>query len=330
MFNSSYKSIIPEHNFLFTKLVFWMQLIIFGGWNGLHIIIQPQDLSIFVAKRGFLDNFFFTMSYSWQNIPLICLILFSIATFWNFRSIALDQQIINNLKKRDDINVIPYRDKDNIAVFITGISLIIWIFCFSIIYFIPSLDLNFLTNLLYNIPGIERFQKPLFLMIVLLSASIILTLRIQLLLFYSGGKEMQSLTKFLKSVSKMKVYYIKSWLISLLSITISLLIYKYFFLSLFINFRYLLPEIFLVNIPLIVNRVDVIAAIPSLVLLFLVSALFFSPIVIYLYVKIIDSQYYFYKQQFIKEKNKKNIDEIFESNINSLNKYPNGGSNEEN
>ena len=307
-----------------------MQLIIFGGWNGLHIIIQPQDLSIFVAKRGFLDNFFFTMSYSWQNIPLICLILFSIATFWNFRSIALDQQIINNLKKRDDINVIPYRDKDNIAVFITGISLIIWIFCFSIIYFIPSLDLNFLTNLLYNIPGIERFQKPLFLMIVLLSASIILTLRIQLLLFYSGGKEMQSLTKFLKSVSKMKVYYIKSWLISLLSITISLLIYKYFFLSLFINFRYLLPEIFLVNIPLIVNRVDVIAAIPSLVLLFLVSALFFSPIVIYLYVKIIDSQYYFYKQQFIKEKNKKNIDEIFESNINSLNKYPNGGSNEEN
>lgn len=303
----------PENGFIFSKLLFWMQFIFFGGWNGLQILLQPQDLSILVAERGLLNNYYFTMSYSWKNIPLIYLILFAIAIFWNYRAIALDQQLINKLKKKDDIAVIPYRDKDDIVVFITILNVLNWIFCIWLIYLIPYWDMSFFNNLIYDISGINSFKEPLYILLILITASINLTLRIQLLLFYEGGIEYLAISKFLKSFSLMKTYYIKTFLITLLATTLSLLVYKQLILGLFMKFGSSLSDNVLVNFPLMVNRSDVLSAIPSFILLFLLSCLLFSPIVSYVYHRIVNSQYEFYKNQFIKQKTKKDIDDLTEA-----------------
>ena len=304
----------PVNGFLFSKLLFWMQFIFFGGWNGLQILLQPQDLSILVSGSGLLNNYYFTMLYSWQNIPLIYLILFAIGVFWTYRSVVLDQQIINKLKKRDNIGVIPYHDKDDITIFITLLNVIIWIFCLWMIYLIPYWDISFFNHLFYDISGIDKIKEPLYILIVLITASINLTLRTQMLLFYEGGIEYLAIVNFFKSFVLFKTYYIKTFLITLLSSTLSLLIYKQIILGLFIRIRSALPNNILVNFPLMVNRVDVLSAIPSFILLFLFSCLLFSPIVIYIYHRIIKSQYEFYKKQYIKQKTKKDIDELSETN----------------
>lgn len=298
-----------KDRFLFSKIILWVQLVFFGGWNGLQIMLQPQDLSIFVNERKLLDNYFFTMSYSWQNIPLICSLLFAIVVIWNYISVTIDHKIINSLKKKDDIEVIPYKDKDNISIFITLMSLFAWMICFGIIYFIPLWNLNFLTNLVYDITGLNRFQEPLYILLILVTSSITMMLRIQILLFYKGGSEINALTKLKESFMLMKSYYIKSWLVNLLFITLSLLIYKHGLLNIFIYLRSLFPKVLVVNFPLLVNRIDVLSSIPSFILLFLVSSLLFSPVVIYIYRRILENQYNFFKQQYIKNKNKKDIDE---------------------
>lgn len=307
------KTNINENEFLLAKILFWTQFIFLGGWNGLQILLQPQDLSVFVVDRGLMDNFFFTVTYSWMNIPLIYLILVAIAVLWNFRSVSLDLKLINSLKKKDNIAVIPYKEIDNITVFITSINIAIWIFAMSIIYLIPYWDMNFLTDLFYNISGINKIKEPLFLLIILITASINLMLRIQLLLFYEGGYESNALSKFFKSFLLMKSYYIKMFLITLLSLTLSTLIYKQFILDLVVKLKDALPGSLFVNFPLMVNRADVLSAIPSIILLFLVSCLFFSPLVIYIYKRIINSQYEFFKQQYLKQKIKKDIDENYQT-----------------
>lgn len=309
MLYSNEDSIIKNDKFLFSKIILWSQLLFFGGWNGLQIFLQPQDLSVFVSERRWLDNYFFTMSYSWQNIPLICSILFAILVIWNYISISIDQKIINSFKKKDEIDIIPYKDKDNINVFITLLSLFLWMICFAIIYFLPLWDLNFLTNLFYDIAGLNRFQEPLYIILVLTTASITMMLRTQILLFYTGGNEVRTLNKIFKSISQMKSYYLKAWLVNLLFITLSLLIYKHALVNIFIYLKSLFPDILQVNFPLLVNRIDIISSIPSMILLFMLSSFIFSPIVIYVHRRIIESQYNFYQQQFIKNKNKKDIDE---------------------
>jgi len=178
-----------KDNFWFSKLIFLLQFIFFGGWNGIQIILQPQDLTFFVAENGLLDNYFFTISYAWKNIPLIYLILFAISVFWNYWAVSLDQKIINQLKKDYNIGVIPYRDKDDIVVFITLINMIIWIFCFWIIYLLPYWNFDFFTSLIYNATENTGFKVPLYIFVILLTASVNNTLRIQLLLFYEGGYE---------------------------------------------------------------------------------------------------------------------------------------------
>ncbi len=308
-----------DNDFLLSKIVFWMQFVFFGGWNGLQILLQPQDLSVFVADRGLLDNFFFTLSYSWENIPLLYLIIIAIAAFWIYRSVSLDLQFINSLKRKDAIAVIPDQEKDNITIFITTINIVVWIIALSVIYLLPYWDMNFLTDMFYNISGIDKVKEPLYLLIILFTATINFLLRIQMLLFYEGDVEFTALSKFAKSFVMMKRYYVKIFLITLLTTTLSTLIYKQVFLGFFVKARYAIPSDILVNFPLMINRVDVLSAIPSLILLFLVACFFFSPLVIYLYQRIVKSQYEFFKQQYMKEKLKKDIDENYESIIISEN-----------
>ena len=315
MKSTEYKSIKLENDFLLAKILFWLQFTFFGGWNGIQILLQPQDLSVFVAERGVLDNFFFTMSYAWKNIPLIYLILVALAVFWNYRAVSLDLQYINSFKKRDDIGVIPYTEKDNIAIFITTINIVIWVLSLSFLYLLPYWNMNFLTDLFYNISGLDKIKEPLFILIIILTASVNLMLRIQLLLFYEGGTEYSAVSKFFEALRTMKTYYIKVFLIILLATTLSSLIYKQLILDLLLKIRMAVSGDFLVNFHLMVNRVDVLSAIPSIILLFLVSCLFFSPLVIYIYRKLVRFQYDFYKQQFIKQKMKKDIDENYESII---------------
>lgn len=309
------KKLESKEYFVFSKTIFWMQFIFFGGWNGLQILLQPQDLAVFVAERGFLDNFFFTVSYSWNNIPLIYIILVSLGIFWNYQAVSLDFQMINNLKKNDDVGIIPYKDKDNIIIFITALNLLVWILCLAIIYLLPYWNAAFLTDLFYDVAGIDKVKEPLYILLILITCSINLMIRIQLLLFYEGGCEHSAITKFISSFLRMKAYFVKAFLFTLLATTISTLVYKQFILGFIYKLKVALPSHFLVNFHLMVNRVDVLMAIPSIILLFLVSCLCFSPLVIYVYTKIINSQYEFYKEQYLKEKIKKDIDENFESII---------------
>lgn len=306
---------IKEEKFLFSRIILLLQMVFFGGWNGAQLLLQPQDLSIFIADRMWLDNYFFTMSYSWQNIPLLTTLLLAVAVIWIYISITIDQEIVNSYKKKDNINVIPYKDKDNINVFLTFITLFIWMLAFLIIYLLPLWDLNFLTNLFYDITGLNKFQEPIYILVILVTCSITMIIRLQLLFFYSGGNEQKAVKQFFSSLVLMKSYYFKTWLVNLLMITFSLLIYKHALINIFILIRNTLPNIFLINFPLIVNRGDVLVSIPSFILLFMLSNLLFSPIVIFIHKALINSQYNFFKQQYIKNKNKKDIDE------NILNQY---------
>lgn len=307
------KMVKQENDFLLSKIIFWTQFIFFGGWNGIQILLQPQDLSVFVVERGLIDNFFFTLSYAWMNIPLIYLILVAIAVFWNYSASSLDLQLINSLKKKDDIAVIPYKDRDNIVVFITTINIAIWIVALSMIYLIPYWNLDFLTDLFYNVAGTDKVKEPLYILIIIVTASINLLLRIQFLLFYEGGYEYTAISKFFASAKLMKTHYVKAFMLTLLATTLTSLIYKQFILEFVLKLRSILPDNIIVNLHLMVNRVDIISAIPSIILMFLLSCLFFSPLVIYVYRKIVKSQYEFFKQQYLKQKQKKDIDEYYQS-----------------
>ena len=247
MKSTEYKSIKLENDFLLAKILFWLQFTFFGGWNGIQILLQPQDLSVFVAERGVLDNFFFTMSYAWKNIPLIYLILVALAVFWNYRAVSLDLQYINSFKKRDDIGVIPYTEKDNIAIFITTINIVIWVLSLSFLYLLPYWNMNFLTDLFYNISGLDKIKEPLFILIIILTASVNLMLRIQLLLFYEGGTEYSAVSKFFEALRTMKTYYIKVFLIILLATTLSSLIYKQLILVLLLKIRMAVSVDYLFN-----------------------------------------------------------------------------------
>lgn len=300
---------IPESSTMLNRIIFWMQFIFFGGWTGIQIILQPQDLSVFVNNRGLLDNFFFTFSYSWQNVPLLYLLLIAIAIIWNYRSVMLDFQMINHMKSSDGVNPIPQEDKHNIVVFITTLNILIWAFAIALIYLLPYWNLSFMTDMFYDYTGTDKLKEPLYILLILAVSSVNIFIRHQLLLFYHGGYEYLALSDFLKSFFATKVQYLKSYLVILLATTLSALIYKQFILDLFFKIRKAVSAEYLVNLPLMVNRVDVLRAIPSLLFLFLISSLFFSPLIFYIYKRILQAQYDFHKQQFLKEKRKKEIDE---------------------
>lgn len=292
-----------------SRAILYAQFIFFGGWTGVQIILQPQDLSVFVNNRGLLDNFFFTLSYSWQNIPLLYLLFVAIAIIWNHRSITLDFHIINEMKSRDGINPVPLIDKDNIIVFITTLNIIIWAFAAALLYFVPYWDLSFVSDMIYDFTGAYKFKEPLYILFILAISSINIFLRHQLLLFYKGGYEYEALSDFFKAFLVKKMEHIKSFLIILLATTLSALVYKQLILDLLFKIRKAFSVEYLVNLPLMVNRVDVLRAIPAFILLFLVSSIFFSPLIIFIYKKILRSQYELYKDEYLKEKRKIYIDE---------------------
>lgn len=299
----------PKRKGILSRIMFCIQLLFFGGWTGVQIILQPQDLSVFVNSRGLLDNFFFTLSYSWQNIPLLYLLFVAIAIIWNYRSITLDFHIINEMKNNDGINPIPLKDKDNIIVFITTLNIIMWAFAVILLYFIPYWDISFMSDMVYDFSGADKLKEPLYILFILVVSSINIFVRNQLLLFYKGGYEYYALSDFVKAFLANKIEHIKSFLIILLATTLSALAYKQLILDLLFKIRKAFSIEYLVNLPLMVNRVDVLSSIPAFILLFLVSSLFFSPLIIYIYKKILRAQYAFYKEEYLKEKTKIYIDE---------------------
>ncbi len=289
--------------------MFWLQFIFFGGWNGIQILLQPQELSVFIYERGLHDNYFVTVSYLWNNIPLLVSLFLSIGIVWNYFAISFDYKYINDLKKSNNIGVIPYRDKDNIVVFITAITMIVWFVCFFVLYQISILDFNFITNLIYGLAGSSKIKFMTYVLILLFTISLNFFLRIQMLLFFEGGYEHQALIQLFKSFITMKAYYIKLFFVNMLVITVSVLIYKQIILDLVIKYRTMLPEGLLIRIPLLVTRNDIVINSPSIIVLFLVSSLLFSPLIIYLYQKLINYQFDFYKMLNLKLKIKKVIDE---------------------
>ncbi|MBI9031509.1 hypothetical protein JEZ13_05870 [bacterium] len=310
MYNSNEDRLTKNSNsFWFSKSMFWLQFIFFGGWNGIQILLQPQELSVFIYERGLHDNYFVTVSYLWNNIPLLVSLFLSIGIVWNYFAISFDYKYINDLKKSNNIGVIPYRDKDNIVVFITAITMIVWFVCFFVLYQISILDFNFITNLIYGLAGSSKIKFMTYVLILLFTISLNFFLRIQMLLFFEGGYEHQALIQLFKSFITMKAYYIKLFFVNMLVITVSVLIYKQIILDLVIKYRTMLPEGLLIRIPLLVTRNDIVINSPSIIVLFLVSSLLFSPLIIYLYQKLINYQFDFYKMLNLKLKIKKVIDE---------------------
>ncbi len=289
--------------------MFWLQYIFFGGWNGIQILLQPHELSVFIYERGLHDNYFVTVSYLWNNIPLLISLFLTIGIVWNYFAIYFDYKYINDLKKSNNIGVIPYRDKDNIIVFITAITMIVWFVCFFVLYQISILDFNFITNLIYGLAGSSKIKFMTYVFILLFTISLNFFLRIQMLLFFDGGYEHQALIQLFKSFITMKAYYIKLFFVNMLVITVSVLIYKQIILDLVIKYRTMLPEGLLIRIPLLVTRNDIVINSSSIIVLFLVSSLLFSPLIIYLYQKLINYQFDFYKMLNLKLKIKKVIDE---------------------
>lgn len=279
------------------KFLLFFTFIFFGGWNGIQILTQPENLIIFLNEYHFSRNMNALSVLHTNNLPLFIFIAFSFAILWSVLSSYYEFEFVNRLKKNDNNlgKKITYKyKKEKFIDFIipfTWISILVWAITLFAIGGIATSFHNPIAEILSEEKGSNSLFTPIYIVLLLAVQSGLLLLR-NLLLFNLDSKGFSAaFGKSFFTMTSNEFYFVRIYIKVFMKLTVSFLVYNIIVVYSYYSLRLEYFSEFVLPFKVVLGRVGILGQVPNMFLISLFSCLLFSPIVFIFYDKIVKDIY---------------------------------------
>ncbi len=284
------------------SVIFWVFFSLFGGWNGVQLALQPQDILVFFREDTFLNSIYLTLLSFRENLPLMLFFITSIFIVWQYISVKLDSQMISRYNSSSFYCSLKKEDRFNLNISLTFISIIIWGISFWFLSTISLLTKYSVLNI-FDVNSTENtIIQSLHIVIVSLTCALVLFIRQNTMIFASNGSVGESITSFYRAFKKHTVLYVRVFLTSLLMIILSSLVYKWLIIGILYRMKIALFPTFGIKINTIITGNDFLLESPKLILAFLISSILLFPLVILGYKMLLKYQIEIFNSYMYEEK----------------------------